>query len=198
MATDDMISFSWNSSIFSTVQTNQYTVVVVSPDFLSNGSTVCTKNSTALDCLDGLSSMDNMTCPIVGFIRDGYLAGNYTKLSPNQCISTYANTFITGHRNVIAVMNTSSPDANYYLWPDSVFNGNDSTLDWPGTSSVPIDMQVPTPNNDTSLVSIFNPELWLSGWGPFDWLCNYYNFDQPCTMQQAQSFGNSWKITPAE
>ena len=160
--------------------------IVVTPDFLSNGSTICTNNSTAY-------GLDIKYCPIVNSIHGGYLARNYTKLSPDQCISTYANWFLVGYRNLIAVMNTSSPDANYFLWPPDAFNNNNSDSTWPDTRQIPADMQVPTPYNDTTLLSIINP----GPDGSSQWFCNYYS-TEICTTQQAQSFGKSWKITPAE
>lgn len=202
----------WNSSIFSTVQTNEYTVVVGTSEFLNNGTTVCTGNP---DALTDVTS--DVTCPVVEFIRNGYSAGNYTELNPSDFINTYATTFLVGHRNVIAIMDTTSPDANYFLWPPSTFvdefkNTTESYYDyWPqGTTSVPASMKNSTAINGTTLLSGFNPIVTdqfesatesdfvsFSAYPTWQWLCNYYTVNGSCTTQSAQAFGESWQITPA-
>lgn len=197
------MTFSWNSSVFSTIQANEYTLVVGTPDFLNNGTIVCMPDS---DNDDEPLALD-ATCSYVDFIRDGYSAGNYTEMSPTECITAYASTFLAGRRNLIAVMDTTSTDANYYLWPPFSFPTQENvTLGWPQQTSVmPADLKNSTAINGTTLVSIFNPTLigqYRSAFysfpnPPYQWLCNYYTINGTCTAKSAQAFGESWRITPA-
>lgn len=130
-----------------------------------------------------------------------------------QYISTYASTFLVGHRNVIAIMNTTSSDANYYLWPPDTFNytAGEAVDYWPtNVDAMPADLKNSTDINGTTLVSIFNPTLsdrFQSATVPsnvqavsyptYQWLCNYYTITGACTAQSALAFGDSWEITPA-
>lgn len=135
-----------------------------------------------------------LNCSLLNFIRNGYSAGNYTMLTPSQCISVYGNNFLVGHRNVIAVMNTSSTDANYFLWPPSIFN--ESVNDgYSMVDSMPQDLKFGSPVNDTTLLSIFQPQS-TNNFPSYQWLCNYYTTNGSCTTRQANSFGSSWQILP--
>ncbi len=112
-------------------------------------------------------------------------------LTPSQCISAYRSSFVVGHRNVIAVMNTSSPDANYYLWPPSFFNES-ATEDF--TNSMPPSLKFESPVNNTTLLSMFRPQIIRASYLPYQWLCNAHTFNAACTTQQANSFESSWQI----
>lgn len=116
-------------------------------------------------------------------------------LTPSQCISAYGSTFIVGRRNVIAVMNISSTDANYYLWPPTLFN--ESIVDYITPTSMPPSMKFERPVNDTTLLSMFQPQPVLSNLPAYQWLCNYYTVkEDACTTQNASLFGSSWQILP--
>lgn len=210
------ISFSWNSSVFSTIQTNEYTVVIGTRDFLDNGTTVCTGNSSALNGENNAyGSYGDVNCSVVDFIRNGFNAQNYTEMSLSGLINTYASDFVVGHRNVILIMNTSSPDVNYFMWPPTTFESeldvsNETNLYeycWPSASTLPAYLKNSNTSNST-LISIFNPQLsdsFVSAsnganqavYPTYQWLCNYYTINGSCTARAANNFGNTWLVTPA-
>ena len=151
-----------------------------------------------------------MSCAILEFIRNGYSAGNYTEMSPVECITAYANTFMVGRRNIIAIMNTSSTDSNYYLWPATTFTALQSVPDqWPlGIFTRPDYLYNSTAVGGSTLLSMFNPfitEEFISSYvglssgiyPAYQWLCNYYTINGSCTTQKVTDFGGAWEITPA-
>lgn len=181
------------------MQINQYSIVVGTADFLKNGTAPCTGNLSSWNINDDTLSA---SCELLEFIRNGYSAGNYTEMSPVKCITTYANTFIVGQRNVIAIMNTSSTDSNYYMWPAITFNSSQSIPEqWPWDSTRPDDLYDSTAVGGSTLLSMFSSTITDdSPYAPssnYQWLCNYYTSKGSCTTQMATDFGGAWEITPA-
>lgn len=157
-----------------------------------------------------------INCSVVDSIRNRFAAQNYIEMSPSELIGIYATTFLVGHRNVILIMNTTSPDANYLWWPPTTFptnitdDSNQYESYWPhSTSTIPADMRNSTNTSNSTLVSIFdplrvdpfeiaNPQNTDTNTLPtYQWLCNYYTINGTCSAQAARNFGDSWQVTPA-
>ena len=91
---------------FHSVQTNEHSVVVGTPCCLDNGIAVCTGDQTALTGAMLYNRGPDVTCSVVDLIGNRYDAGNYTQMTPSECITTYSSIFVTGNRNIIAIMDT--------------------------------------------------------------------------------------------
>ncbi len=89
-----------NSTVFSTLQANNYGVVIASQGFLQD---------TSWDLCPSLTS-DNATprfvCNLVSSMRQN--STKYTRLDPEECISRYANPLQDTSSNVVLVTNNTS------------------------------------------------------------------------------------------
>ncbi|KAK5070697.1 hypothetical protein LTR70_010474 [Exophiala xenobiotica] len=101
----------WNSTILSTIGSMHFDYLVVDESFFS-GAEYLVPNIT------------NGFTPTNGDIADpaiylqGHLDGNYTRLSPTECLDAYMTTFITSYRNLIAV---TTPTKGMRMSPGRMF-----------------------------------------------------------------------------
>ncbi|KAJ9608497.1 hypothetical protein H2200_007485 [Cladophialophora chaetospira] len=126
----------FNSAFFSSIQTNNYAIAVVTSNYNESSHwSYCTENNSNYN----VANWNSLACSVVADAENG---GNYERLENRDCITRYTRRIQSQYSNVILVSNASSVKpgdrAEYDLWP-SFYNflswnnsGNDS-----GTSSNP-------------------------------------------------------------
>ena len=87
----------WNSSIFSTLQNNDYTVTVVAQDFLQD---------TGLNC-SSVSHTDYTYSDIICNMYAAAGAKTLERLEPEDCVKAYGNRVLSQWSNLIAVSNST-------------------------------------------------------------------------------------------
>ena len=114
----------WNSVLFSTLQSNDYTTTVVNWDFLQHNGPNC---SHAFDP-DLKSDYLDVVCDMLNAAK----AENLTKLEPKDCIEAYGAKQQTHWSNVFVVLNNATPPllTNLTDLPSTFLASNWSSIYW--------------------------------------------------------------------
>lgn len=113
-----------NSAIFSTLQTNDYLVIIVSPDFLQDELIDC----TSLSSRSTQSEYQNVICSMYAAAHDkDNNETALTRLGPSDCIEQYANFLQNQFSNVIAVSRNASIGSQTLL---DVYTNYELTDSW--------------------------------------------------------------------
>lgn len=158
-------SISWNSTVFTTLQANQYHALLVARDF-NTTDFVCHRET---GCEDGQKLYDLARKP-----------GQIEFLDTATCLKLYSNDFLTGRRNLLLVTNsTTATWTNGSLFEaGSIFGVMDSSL-W--TSRV---------DNDSS----WRPEgWWCQSYGDSDGIVEPYLPPIGVGVSYSINLAPSWK-----
>jgi len=180
----------WNSAVFSTLQANQYDILVVSNDFVNSDTFDC--NLENLDRPGGTRTgdMDAVSfCNFAGGLYNSSKNGTLKYLDNVSCMKAYSEDFLSGKRNLLAVSNDTgvSRAAGTDLRNGSIFDYMASTS-W-----------------QDSVLTVGG-----SGWMPNSWICsapesNYsHTFFSPeaqtdvtvCDSSLAIADSKNWKLGP--
>jgi hypothetical protein len=95
---------SWNSAVFSTLESNQYDILLVSSDFINSDSFNCKLDNVIQPGGTGKGNMDNDTfCDFAKGLYDANKAGNLQYLDNLACMKAYSVDLLEGRRNLLAV-----------------------------------------------------------------------------------------------
>jgi hypothetical protein len=125
----------FNSAVFKTLDANEYSMFVVSKDFLEGQQQRITYNENYPDTyrLYGNETLEGLR----GKYRDWVVSAHhryhensslYENLDPAECISTYGDSIVSGHSNVFLVAEGNDPEINMYSarrishYPNGPFN----------------------------------------------------------------------------
>ena len=123
-----MNCLSWNSAVFSTLQANQYDILVISNEFVESDTFDC--NIENVNRTTGMGSFDTSDfCNFAGGLYNQSKNGTLDRLENVDCMKAYSVDFLQGRRNLLAVSNQSSVSraVGTDLVNGSIFDLMDST-----------------------------------------------------------------------
>jgi hypothetical protein len=119
------LAYSWNSAVFTTLQANEFRILVVSPDFLSSSSFDC--NLANLKYNDATPPNSTEFCIIAEALYDS--STGLERLENAKCMQAYSSTFVSGRQNLLAVVrDTGSTTLGQNPANGSILYYLDSTL----------------------------------------------------------------------
>jgi hypothetical protein len=116
----------FNAAVFKTLDHNDYRVVQAKAKYLENSSSMELSPESEL--------YDDAWKSRARTVQDAYFANrsSFVRMSPGECITTYALPFLSGHAHIILITSETSVETNTTLLDtsDAVFNIGDLTYKW--------------------------------------------------------------------
>ena len=164
----------WNSVIFSTLQTNDYAVVVVSADFLSDDGPHCTDFLATSNDTDVICEM-----------YEAAKAGTLTELEVRDCITHYNTKLQNRWSNVFVV-------SNDILDSESLRNISNSEHSRPSLNWTSLYLEFQSTTEWYQEQWSYEPVL-PSPSNPTAWLCSQELFSGSCNLTEALN-SSHWTI----
>ncbi|KAK5018825.1 hypothetical protein BJ546DRAFT_270012 [Cryomyces antarcticus] len=126
--TSVLIHLFFNSVFFTTRQTHQYAVAVVSADYFNNTAWTPTCANTTPELFPHNSAsnpyVNTSGCPIPNILSN---ATSFERLDTRTCLEEYARGFVQGISNVVVVTATrnSTDPLLWSRWPEKYISGHD-------------------------------------------------------------------------
>lgn len=128
-----LIRHSWNSTVFSTISTNAFSLVVADQSFLEGASYL--QPNTSVYC----SSDDTTLAQVIPTIYNGYSMNKYASLTAKECLDYYNNGLVSNRRNLIVIVQQPTTS-------DLMTECGYRNAPWNGSSVVGIDINA-TPDS---------------------------------------------------
>jgi hypothetical protein len=113
---------SWNSAVFSTLQANQYDILIVSNEFVESNSFECNLQNLNRTGGSGTGGMDDLDfCSFAIGLYGSARAGAMEVLDNEACMKAYSVDFLSGRRNLLAVSNNTNGAIGTDLKNGSIF-----------------------------------------------------------------------------
>jgi hypothetical protein len=109
----------FNSAVFKTLEANEYDYFVVSEDFLE-GAPITGHYDGNGTIMIGPERRPGELIPLQGVLdsaQQRYLesTSSYDHFSPQECISIYGGTFVSGHSNLFLITSNTSANSNFFF-----------------------------------------------------------------------------------